>query len=60
MTNVQPYPCNRGTNTPQGWHNFQWSNGQSVCTLCGKVAQNPSNGDSTYYGPYGSGVQPFQ
>ncbi len=30
------YPCDRGTGTPQGWHNFIPSAWIVVCSYCGK------------------------
>jgi len=36
-SNLTVYPCDKGTGTPLGYHNFQANvNGYTVCTLCGK------------------------
>lgn len=34
---AQPYPCDRGTGRPVGYHHFQTSpSGVTACTFCGK------------------------
>lgn len=42
MTTFNSYPCNQGTSQPMGWHHFEFSNGVSVCRLCGTVASQPT------------------
>ena len=44
---VVPYPCDRGTGTPMGWHSFTGTpEGMVVCTYCGRqpALRNPERG----------------
>lgn len=42
-TNLQLYPCDRGTGTPSGFHHFQLTPGQmrAACIYCGKLGPGP-------------------
>lgn len=45
--NTTAYPCDRGTGTPIGWHNYQAGPNGVCCTYCGHRQGPASFGPQT-------------
>ena len=52
MMGAQPYPCNAGTNSPMGWHNYTKTPYGVVCTKCGYEPRGYSNSSYTTNNTY--------